>query len=281
MANIKKPIMAIVYDFDGTLAKGNIQENSFIPDLGMTKKEFWKNVKKLAEEHEMDEILAYMYLLISKAKASNNVKVDKKSIQQHGKTVKYFKGVEDYFKRIDEYAKTKGIILKHFIISSGTKEMIEGTSIAKNFEYIYASSFKYDQHDVAEWPALAINYTVKTQYLFRINKGIENAWDNSTINKYIAEDERPIPFERIVYIGDGETDIPAMKMVNYQGGYSIAVYPPNTKGAKKKIHELIEHKRATFLAKADYSINSDIDKLLKAIVDQVALKYVMQQYAKV
>ncbi len=180
----KNSIIAIVYDFDGTLAQGNIQENSFIPDLGLTKEVFWNDVKDLAKQQEMDEILAYMYMLVSKATPNNNVKINRKSFQEHGKKVKYFKGVENYFGMINTYAKSKNIKLEHYIISSGTKEMIKGTSIAKNFNQIYASSFMYDQHDVAIWPAMAINYTTKTQFLFRINKGIKDAWSNDKINKF-------------------------------------------------------------------------------------------------
>ena len=270
--------VAIAYDFDGMLAKGNIQENSFIPALGMNSKKFWKEVKKVAKKNEMDEILSYMYLLLDKANKKEE-KVNKDSFKKHGENVKYFKGVEDYFKRLNKYARGKKINLKHYIISSGTKEMIKGTSIAKHFKHIFASSFKYDQHDVAEWPALAINYTTKTQYLFRINKGILNAWDNSRINEFMPEEERPVPFERLIYIGDGETDIPAMKMINYQGGTSIAVYPPSKKGAKGKVKEFLKQKRVTYIAKADYSENKDIDKIIKSTLDRIYAKERVKEFA--
>ena len=271
--------VAIVYDFDGTLAKGNIQENSFILNLGVQKEAFWNEVKQITQDDEMDEILAYMYLLIKKAK-EKKVSCKKEEIKTHGGSVQYFSGVEDYFARINKHAKDKEISLKHYIISSGTKEMIEGTSIAKEFKSIFASSFKYDHEGVPEWPALAINYTTKTQYLFRINKGIENAWDNTNINKFTPLADRSIPFENMIYIGDGETDVPAMKMLNYQGGTSIGVYPPNTKGAKKKAQKLLENDRANYIAKADYSENSEIDKIVKGILDQISSKASIQQYTK-
>ncbi|CAC9619600.1 hypothetical protein [uncultured Gammaproteobacteria bacterium] len=271
--------VAIVYDFDGTLAKGNIQENSFIPDLGLTTEKFWKEVKKITKENEMDEILAYMYLLIEKAN-EKKVSCKKKKIKEHGKSVQYFEGVEQYFARINQYAKEKCINLEHYIISSGTKEMIEGTSIAKEFKCIFASSFKYDHEGVPEWPALAINYTTKTQYLFRINKGIHNAWDNSSINEYTPPADRPILFENMIYIGDGATDIPAMKMLNYQGGTSIAVYPSKTKGAKEKAQKLLQNDRANYIAKTDYSENSDIVNIIQGILDQIAAKENIRQYTK-
>lgn len=271
--------IAIAYDFDGTLAKGNIQENSFIPDLGLRKEDFWMKVQSIKKHNEMDEILAYMYLLIELAK-TKKVSCKKEDIKKHGESVKYFEGVEEYFARIDDYARQKGIKLRHYIISSGTKEMIEGTSIAKNFEHIFASSFKYDHHGIAEWPALAINYTTKTQYLFRINKGIKNAWDNSNINKYTEPSKRPILFENMIYLGDGDTDIPAMKMLNYQGGTSIGIYPPNTNGAKNKADELLKNDRASYIAKADYTENSEIDTIIKAIIDQISSKAAINKYTK-
>ncbi len=172
--------------------------------------------------------MAYMFLLINEAKA-RGVRFDKNSLKAHGKKVNYFEGVENYFKRIDLYAREKNIRINHYIISSGTKEMIEGTTIARFFKIIYASSFKYDVNNVPEWPAIALNYTTKTQFLFRINKGIDNSWDNSKINNYIPKEERPVPFEHIIYIGDGLTDVPAMKLVKEQGGVSIGVYAPKSK----------------------------------------------------
>lgn len=277
---IKHTTVAIIYDFDGTLAKGNIQENSFIPELGLKREDFWNEVRKTTRDHKMDEILAYMYLLIKKA-GEKEVKCDKENIKEHGKNVKYFRGVKKYFDRINKYAKSKKINLKHYIISSGTKEMIEGTSIAKEFSYIFASLFKYDHNGIAEWPALAINFTTKTQYLFRINKGIENAWDNSKINEYTESSERPILFENMIYLGDGDTDIPAIKMLNHQGGTSIGIYPPNTRGAKVKAKKnLLENDRANYIAKADYSEDSEIDQIIKTIIDRISAKASVNKYSK-
>lgn len=272
--------VAIVYDFDGTLAKGNIQENSFFPDLGVPKKNFWDEVGKISEENEMDPVLAYMYLLIFKAK-QKKVKVDKNSLKEHGKNVRYFKGVEEYFVRINDYVKTKQVRLEHYIVSSGTKEMIEGTTIAKNFKYIYASSFKYDQDGVPEWPAIAINYTTKTQYLFRINKGIENAWEDFKINKFIPEAERPIPFKHMIYLGDGLTDVPAMKMVNYMGGVSIGVYDSDINDQKRKVESLLKEKRVRYIASADYSKGKEIDQILKVIIDKISGDTSIKKYSEI
>lgn len=274
----KHTVFAIVYDFDGTLAKGNIQENSFIPDLGIKKSDFWKEVKKLTKEHEMDEILAYMFLLIEKAKNHGEVKFDRDSLKAHGRDVSYFEGVEDYFLRINKYARSKQINLGHYIISSGTKEMIEGTTIAKYFKTIYASSFKYDQHNVPQWPAIVLNYTTKTQFLFRINKGIDNAWDNSKINTYVPKEKRHVPFERMIYIGDGLTDVPAMKLVKDQGGTSIGVYAPKSR-KKTEVEKLLGEGRVSYVAPANYSDRAELDQIIKATLDQVSAKASVQKFA--
>ena len=260
-------IMAIAYDFDGTLARGNIQENSFIPTtLCIKKEDFWNNVKELSEENNMDEILSYMYLIVTKADGAG-AKITREELSKHGKTVKYFNGVEEFFERINDYAAQKGISIEHYIVSSGTKEMIDGTTIANKFKNIYASSFMYDEYGKPTWPALAINYTTKTQYLYRISKGILNAWDNKLINKYIPENERRILFENMIYIGDGETDVPAMKLLKTNGGTSIAVYDENKETAKT----LLEQNRVNYIAKADYTDGSEIDAIIKSTIDRISL----------
>ena len=272
--------IAIAYDFDGTLAKGNIQENSYIPDqLNMSKNDFWNEVGNLADAHKMDQILAYMYLLISKAK-ENDASYTKTTLRKHGKTVKYFDGVETYFNLINEYAKQKNVKIAHYIISSGTKEMIEGTSISKYFEHIFASSFMYDANNVPLWPAMAINYTSKTQFLFRINKGVLDISDNTRINEYMKESERPIPFSNIIYIGDGLTDVPSMKLVKSMGGNSIGVYDADKKGTKGKVQILLEQDRVNYVVPANYKESSPLVKIIKTIIDNIASTYSVKEYAK-
>lgn len=271
----RKIKIAICYDFDGTLSPGNMQEHSLLPALNIKKKVFWDEVKKIAKEKKMNEVLAYMYLTLEKAKQVQH-RITRKAFKDHGKNINLFDGLNDYFKEINKYAIAKSLIIEHYIISSGLKEIIEGTKIKNNFKFIFASEFYYDENGVAKWPSLAIDYTNKTQYLFRINKGIMNIWDNTKINKYTPDEKRYIPFSRIIYIGDGETDIPAMKMVNYQGGYSIAVYDPNRRHSKNKKSpkeiclELLTHNRAKYIAPANYNKNSDLVKIIKLIIDKIS-----------
>jgi hypothetical protein len=264
---------AIIYDFDGTLARGNLQETSFIPNIGMEKEEFWELVGEKKREEDADQILVYMHLMLKYAQA-NKIKVTREMLKEHGRSADLFDGLAHakWFNRINDIAAKDGLELEHYILSSGIHEMILGCQIANEFKQIFASRYIYDDEGVALWPAVAINYTTKTQYLFRINKGIDNNWDNSVINSYMADKDRPIPFSRMIFVGDGDTDIPSMKMLTYQGGHSIAVYDPSRDHRSiSKIHRLISEDRVNFVAPADYSEDSQFEIIIKGILGRIGL----------
>ena len=270
----KSTHIAIAYDFDGTLAPGNMQEHSFIPRLGLDKSAFWEEANRIAREHDADEILTYMQLMLDKA-AEKNTPVTRNALTDHGRNIRFFEGVENWFDRINDFASSLGVETDHYIISSGVRDIIRGTSIARHFRYIFASGYIFDEKGTAIWPALAINYTTKTQYLFRINKGIYNSYDNSQINKFVAYDQRPMPFSNMIYIGDGETDVPAMKMIKYQGGTAIAAYNPENKAREGKptprqiCEKLIDDGRADFMAPADYTDGSKLDAIVKTLMRRI------------
>lgn len=261
-----KPVVAICYDFDKTLSPDDMQAQGFIQSIGQDVTEFWRDSNSLAQENDMDQNLAYMLKMINKSKG--NFYVTKEKLEEYGSKVKLFKGVLSWFERIKEYGEKKNVIVEHYIISSGLKEMIEGTKMAKKgvFKRIYASSYYYDQDGVASWPAQVVNYTNKTQFLFRIEKGVLDINDDS-VNEFFPPEEVRIPFRNIVYIGDSATDIPCMKLVNVNGGYSIGVYNPESKD-KTKVYSLIEQNRIKYYAPADYSENSLLDQLVKNIIDK-------------
>ena len=267
------PVMAICYDFDGTLAPGNMQEHDFFPDLKVAPKDFWEESNALAREQEVDPILAYMKLMLDKARLSGKVRVSRSAFREYGKTVTFFKGVRNWFGEINEYAAQKGVRLEHYIISSGLREMIEGTAISRHVKAIYASSFIYDQHDVAIWPANAVNYTTKTQYLYRINKGIESITDNVAINEFVAEEDRRIPFSRMLFIGDGSTDVPCMKLVKNQGGHAIAVYSADNATGREYAERLLRDGRVNFIAEGVYTKNSKMFKYTSSIIDMISASY--------
>lgn len=260
--------LALAYDFDGTLTPGYMQDHAFFPTLGIDPAIFWAQVKTIARENDMDEILAYMHLMLKEA-TYRNTSVTKQTFVDYGHDMTFFNGVDTWFDRINAYAATRNITLKHYIISSGLREMIAGTSIAPHFTQIFASGFMYNRDNIAIWPATAVNYTTKTQYIFRINKGIDNSWDNKSLNAYMPND-RPVPGENIIYFGDGETDIPAMKMTRHIGGTAIAVYDPTRDDIKAAAQDLTTQNRANFALPADYSSGSDIEKTVRAIIDSRA-----------
>ena len=215
--------VALIYDFDGTLAPGNMQEYDFIPAVGKSNKEFWHEANVLAETQDADPVLAYMARMIQEAQ-SKGLSLRREAFQESGRNIRYYKGVEEWFSRMNAYAAERGIRLIHYINSSGMKEIIEGTSIAKEFKHIYACSFLYNVDGIAYWPAVAVNYTNKTQFIFKINKGVESVYDTHMVNKYMEENLRPVPFKRMIYVGDGLSDVPCMKMMRAYGGQAIAVY---------------------------------------------------------
>lgn len=270
---------AIVYDFDGTLAPGNIQEHSLIPNyLGVTASDFWKRVAEEKREHDADEILVYLRLILEFAREQGRP-LTRSVLEEHGRSTPLFAGVDSWFSRINAYATTKQLALEHYVVSSGNAEMIGGTAIANEFTSVFASRYLYDRNGEALWPAVAINYTTKTQYLFRINKGVANNWDNEPVNRWLPMAERPLPFQRMIFIGDGDTDIPSMKMVRHQGGHSIAVFDPakwdsseegEREATKRKAYNLIAEDRAHFVVPATYADGSQLDVTVRGILGRIA-----------
>lgn len=263
----ERPVLALCYDFDRTLSPDDMQAQGFIQSVGEDVKEFWKQSNELAEKNDMDMNLAYMLTMVKKAKGK--FYVTKKALAEYGAKIKLYDGVEGWFGRINEYGESRGIIVEHYIISSGLKEMIEGTAIAGEFKKIYASAFMYDEYGVPEWPAQTINYTNKTQFLFRIEKGCLNINDHKGVNEYIPPENIRVPLRNIVYFGDSDTDIPCMKLVNSYGGHSIGVYD-KASGNKEKVYRLIKNNRIRYFAPADYTEGSEIDCLVKAIINKTA-----------
>lgn len=261
------PVLAVCYDFDRTLSPDNMQAQGFIQSVGADVKEFWEQSNRLARENDMDMNLAYMLTMVRRAKGK--FYVTRKALADYGAGIALYDGVEGWFGRIDAYGRERGILVEHYIISSGLKEMIEGTSIAGCFKKIYASSYLFDEDGVPVWPAQTINYTNKTQFLFRIEKGCPDINDHAGVNEYIRPEDMRVPMRNIVYIGDSETDIPCMKLVNASGGHSIGVYNPVTCD-KTNVHELMRNNRIRYFAPADYSEGGELDKLVKGIIDSTA-----------
>ena len=264
----KRPVLAICYDFDKTLSPDDMQAQGYIQSVGYDIREFWDESDRLARENDMDTNLAYMYKMVEESQGK--IVFNRKSLAEYGSKVKLFPGVDTWFERIKEYGERYGVEVEHYIISSGLKEMIEGTSIAKKgvFKKIYASSFYFDARGVARWPAQVVNYTSKTQFLFRIEKGVLDIND-SGVNDYFAPEHMRVPFRNMVYIGDSDTDIPCMKLVNTYGGHSIGVYNPETQD-KSKVYKMMNDNRIRYYASADYSGGQELEQLVKNIIEKTA-----------
>ena len=266
--NENRPIFALMYDFDKTLSPRDMQEYGFIPGIKMEPGEFWNKCNDMMKRNQMDQILAYMYVMCQEAKGK--LLFTRETLQALGKNVLLFEGVKTWFRRINEYAAKRGMEAKHYIISSGLKEIIEGTAIAKEFEGIFAAEFCYDDHGEPCWPAMAVNFTSKTQFLYRINKGVMDVTENNRLNEYMPEDKRPVPFRSMVYIGDGLTDVPCMKLVRSNGGHSIAVYQES----KSAVNDLILQGRVDQVLRADYSKGTELERAVFAYIDEAAARQV-------
>jgi len=263
---MKKTKMAFMYDFDKTLSPKDMQEFHLIESFGSDPSDFWKEVDEVKNLNKMDAISTYMYLMNEKAKG-----LTYEQLVAEGQYIKLFKGVDTWFDRINQYAKEHNIEIEHYIISSGLTEIIKGTSIAKFFKKIYACSYFYDEQNVAKWPSRVVNYTTKTQYIFRIHKGILDESNDIDLNRWSSEDKKHIPYANMVYIGDGLTDVPCMKVINQYHGYTVAVYQDNPNSIATA-EELVAKNRCKFKALADYSDNTMMEKIAKKIINDVEAK---------
>ncbi len=271
-----QPVLAICYDFDKTLSPDNMQAQGYIQSVGYDVDAFWRDSNRLAVSNDMDNNLAYMLKMVMESRG--RMEFSREKLAEYGARVQLFRGVDDWFERIRDYGKTHGVIVEHYIISSGLKEMIEGTEIARRgtFEKIYASSFYFNEEGIAQWPAQVVNYTSKTQFLFRIEKGVLDIND-SGVNDYFPPEKIRVPFRNMVYIGDSDTDIPCMKLVNTYGGHSIGVYDPDT-GNREKVFRMMHDGRIRYFAPADYREDSELDCLVKAIIDKTAAVEVVENH---
>jgi len=267
--------VAIMYDFDKTLCTTDMQNYSFIPNLGLEPGEFWSITDAIAKRYGVEKILSYMYVMIKECQ-EKGIPLTREYLYSLGKDIKLYPGVNTWFERINSYGKSLGLKVEHYIISSGTKEIILGSPIAKYFKKIYACEFAYDaQTKQAMWPAFAINYTQKTQYFFRISKGALDEHNDFDINSKTKS--KRIPYANMIYLGDGMTDIPAMILGKKNGGTSIALYPH---GKKEYVLPLLKEQRVNYICKADYSPNSPLDQVIKKTLEVISINNNLNKIAK-
>ncbi len=265
---MEKPTVALMYDFDGTLSPHYMQEYDFMDAIGMVDKDlFWRDSHGLAERQQSSTILAYMKLMIDRAQ-ENGLSIRRQQFVDFGRGITFFEGVEKWFDLINRKGEEMGVNVEHYIISSGLKELIEGTSIAHHFKQIYACSFMYE-NDAAVWPAVAVDFTSKTQFIFMINKGIHEIWNNARINDSMPDEGRPVPFQNMIYIGDGETDIPSMRIVKSEGGHSIAIYKPGNDSSRSQTENLVQRGRVNFACPGDYTEGGELYQAVMATIAKI------------
>ena len=264
----KKPIVALIYDYDGTLSPGNMQEFGFIQAVGKTAEEFWRMSDSIAIGQDASNVLAYMKLMFDEAKR-NGIKLRREDFQRFGRNIQLFDGVREWFKLVNTYGELHGVKIEHYINSSGLKEIIEGSPIAHEFKHVFAGTFLYDANGEAEWPGISVDYTTKTQFLFKISKGIFSSRDNKQVNESIADDKKRIPFTHMIYFGDGDTDVPCMKIVNMFGGYAVAVFDPNNARKRASSQKLLRQGRVKFITPAVYTKDSRTFRIVSTIIDRI------------
>ena len=262
-----KPIIAFLYDFDKTLCTTDMEDYAFIPSLGMTPKEFWALANGFGHANRMDGILAYMYTMIQESE-KRHLPFTRESLREMGRDIVLFPGVEGWFRRINAFGEEQGVQVEHYVISSGLREIIEGSAISGEFKEIYASEFYYDGEGRPVWPKLTVNFTAKTQFVYRINKGVLDVSDDKTLNDSMPDDSKRVPFTNMIYIGDGLSDVPCMKMMRAYGGQAIAVYQAAN---RLGVEDLLAKGRVDFIFKADYSEGTALDLTVKNIIRKMAI----------
>ncbi len=275
----KRPIVALIYDFDGTLSPGNMQEFGFIQAVGKTADEFWRMSDSIAIGQDASNVLSYMKLMYDEAK-KNGIRLRREEFRRFGQDIQLFDGVREWFRLVNDYGRARGVRIEHYINSSGLKEIIEGSPIAHEFKHVFAGTFIYDAEGEAEWPGIAVDYTAKTQFLFKISKGIFSARDNKQVNASMAEDKKRIPFSHMIYFGDGDTDVPCMKIVGMFGGHSIAVYDPGNERKKAAAAKLKRQGRVAFAVPAVYTPDAPAFRVVKAIIDKIKADSVLARLSK-
>ncbi len=263
----EKPVIAIMYDFDKTLCTKDMQDYAFIPSLGLTAQEFWDVANMYGKNECMDSVLAYLYAMV-KLSRDHKIPILRESLVEKGRDVELFPGVQGWFQRINRYGEEQGVVIEHYVISSGLKEIIEGTKISGEFKSIFACEFLYDESGTAVWPKTAVNYTNKTQFVYRINKGVLDISNDTDLNRSMPDDSKRVPFNNMIYIGDGLSDVPCMKMMKSYGGKAIAVYQ---QGKRQKVEELLRKDRVDYIYCADYREGSGLDNTVKNIIKKMAI----------
>ena len=270
---MERPIVALLYDFDRTLCTQDMQNYSFIPSLGMAPDDFWRLANGFGRREHMDGILAYMYTMLQESRR-RGIELTRESLVRQGRNVSFFPGVREWFRRINRFGDGLGVSVEHYIISSGLREIIEGCAIGGEFKEIFASEFYYDGDGRPVWPKLAVNFTAKTQFVYRINKGVLDVSNDRDLNASMPDNSKRVPFTHMIYLGDGLSDVPCMKMMRSYGGQAIAVYQGSN---RRGVEQLLRGRRVDYIFPADYREGTDLDLTMKNILRKMAVSWALKE----
>ena len=262
-----RPIIALLYDFDKTLCTTDMENYTFIPELGYTPAQFWQKANGFGRDNHMDGLLAYMYTMIHECREQNR-RLERDFLVRCGRDMVLFPGVREWFRRINAFGQQLGVEIEHYVISSGLREIIEGSGIAHEFREIYACEFFYNEEGLACWPKLDVNFTNKTQFVYRINKGILDVSRDKELNDSMPDNSKRIPFTNMIYIGDGLSDVPCMKMMRAYGGQAIAVYQSTN---RQGVEKLLGDGRVDFIFPADYRADTELDRTVRDILRKMTI----------
>ena len=262
-----KPIIALLYDFDKTLCTTDMEDYAFIPALGYTPEQFWHKANTFGRENRMDGLLAYMYTMIAECRAQGKT-LRRDFLVECGRETVLFPGVREWFARINAFGDSLGVTVEHYVLSSGLKEIIEGSGIAHEFKQIYACEFYYDAQGASCWSMLVVNFNNKTQFVYRINKGVLDVAEDRRLNDSMPDDSKRVPFTNMIYVGDGLSDVPCMKMMRSYGGQAIAVYQSSNRTG---VEELLARGRVDFIFPADYREGMGLDVTVRNIIRKMAI----------
>jgi hypothetical protein len=276
--------IAIVYDYDQTLSPSYMQDETVFPAFGINSESFWRRCSELVRDNGYDNELAYMKVLLDTLGMDRPTNADLKSL---GQKLNFYKGIPEMFEQfrnglLTEEQLSYGISVEHYVISSGLKVLIDGSRLQPYVRAIFGCEFDVDEQDRITFPKRVISHTQKTQYLFRINKGLLDVTQD--VNDHMDAAIRPIPFPNMIYLGDGPTDVPCFTVMKKNGGEAIAVYNPDdpARVGFKKCYQLSTHAdRVKHIAPADYRPKTHLRMLLEEMVEEIAGRIVAQRKSAV